>query len=165
MTYKVSIIVPIYNAEDYIEKCVESLFNQDFESIEYIFVNDCTQDNSINILNNIIAKYPNRKNDCKVINLPKNMGAGHARNIGVKNATGVFTIQIDSDDWCDLDMITVLYNEAIKYDADMVLCDFYKNYTNGTERYIKQNYKENKLKNISQLLLGFEHFHGTICNK
>ena len=62
---EVSIIVPIYNAEKYIEKCSRSLFEQTFQSIEYIFVNDCSSDNSINVIKEILNDYPNRKEQCR----------------------------------------------------------------------------------------------------
>ena len=64
----VSIIVPIYNVENFIEKCATTLFEQDYDNIEYIFVNDCTLDNSIGVLKEIIEKYPNRKSGIKIIN-------------------------------------------------------------------------------------------------
>ncbi len=140
MKNKVSIIIPIYNVEKYIERCVVSLFEQNFEDIEYIFVNDCTPDNSVEILQKVIEKYPNRKPQCKIIHHEENKGSGATRKIGIENATGEYTIQIDSDDWCELDMISALYKKAKETDADIVACDYFEN-TKGKETYIKQNYE------------------------
>ncbi|MDA3075953.1 glycosyltransferase family 2 protein [Campylobacter sp. JMF_04 NA10] len=136
--YAVSIIVPIYNVEKYIVKCATTLFEQDFDSIEYIFVNDCTPDNSMQVLQSVIEKYPNRKDGIKIINKPQNEGLGQARKTGFESATGEYILHIDSDDWVELDMVSSLYKKAKEYDADIVVCDFYENYSNK-QIYVKQN--------------------------
>ena len=69
----VSVIVPVYNVENFIEKCATTLFEQDYDNIEYIFVNDFTPDGSIGVLKKIIEKYPNRKNSIKIINKEINL--------------------------------------------------------------------------------------------
>ena len=76
---KVSILVPIYGVEKYIEQCAISLFSQTYEDVEYIFVNDCTPDNSISILEKVLANYPERKSQTKIINHPENRGLGAGR--------------------------------------------------------------------------------------
>ena len=96
---KISVIITIYNSENYITPCVNSLFNQTLEEIEYIFINDATQDNSIEKLHCIIGDFPNRKPSVKIINLNKNKGVSNARRIGLENATGEYIIHCDSDDW------------------------------------------------------------------
>ncbi len=149
---KVTIIIPIYNVEKYIERCVVSLFEQDFEDIEYIFVNDCTPDNSVEILQKLIEKYPLRKPNVKIIHHKENKGLGWARNTGVKHATGEYILHTDSDDWCELDMVSSLYNKAKETDADIVACDIYMNYENK-EVYNKQNYTGNIKNDFQQLLL------------
>ncbi len=126
--YKVSIIVPIYNVEKYIEKCAISLFEQDFNDIEYIFVNDCTPDNSIDVLQKVIQNYPLRTPHCKIIHHKENKGSGTARKTGIQAATGKYTIQIDSDDWCELNMISKLYNKAQEDSSDIVYCNFFINH-------------------------------------
>lgn len=128
MNYAVTIIVPVYGVEKYIEKCVVSLFEQDFESIEYIFVNDCTPDNSIAILEELIEKYPNRKPHIKIIHHEKNRGLGAARKTGILHAAGEYILHIDSDDWCELNMVSSLYQKAKDDDADMVIANFFKNF-------------------------------------
>ena len=81
---KVSVIIPVYNAQDYLGRCLDSVCNQTLKDIEIICVNDCSKDNSLNILNEYAEKYPNMKViDCKV-----NGGESVARNIGLDNATG-----------------------------------------------------------------------------
>ncbi len=139
---KVSIIIPIYNVEKYIERCAVSLFEQDFEDIEYIFVNDCTPDNSVKILEKIIEKYPNRKPYVKIIHHKENKGLGATRKTGLKQATGEYILHIDSDDWCELDMVSSLYNKAKVTDTDIVACDYFINYKDK-QIYKKQNYTEN----------------------
>ncbi|MBS9767521.1 MAG: glycosyltransferase family 2 protein [Flavobacteriaceae bacterium] len=148
---KVSIIIPIYNVEKYIERCVVSLFKQDFEDIEYIFVNDCTPDNSVEILQKVIKKHPLRQPYIKIIHHQENKGSGAARNTGIKNATGEYTIQIDSDDWCETDMISSLYQKAIDTNADIVACDYFYNYENN-QVYHQQNYSVDKESNLAKLL-------------
>ncbi len=138
--HKVTIITPIYNAEKYIEKCAVSLFEQDFENIEYIFVNDCTPDSSMGGVERVLEKYPNRKPNVKIIHHEENKGSGATRKTGIENATGEYTIQIDSDDWVELDMISELYKKAKETNADIVACDYFEN-TKGKDIYIKQNYE------------------------
>lgn len=136
---KVSIITPIFKTQDYIEQCARSLFEQDFDDIEYIFIDDCTPDKSIDILNNIIKDYPNRENNIKIISHSQNMGLGKARKTGLENASSDYILQIDSDDWCEKDMVSSLYKKAIDTNSDIVASDFYKNYTNK-QTYEKQSY-------------------------
>lgn len=150
--YPVSIIVPIYNAEKYIEKCVVSLFEQDFIDIEYVFVNDCTPDNSIAILEELMEKYPNRKPHIKIIHHEQNKGSGAARKTGILNATGEYNIQIDSDDWCELNMISSLYQKAKEDNADMVVCDFYR--INNNSLYYEKANKSNQQIIFSEFLSG-----------
>ncbi|MBP3206812.1 MAG: glycosyltransferase family 2 protein [Campylobacter sp.] len=121
----ISIIIPIYNVEKHIVKCATTLFEQDFDSIEYIFVNDCSPDNSMQILQSVIEKYPNRKDNIKIINNEKNNGIAFTRKFGLDNANGEYILFIDSDDWTQLDMVSSLYKKAKEDDADVVVCDYY----------------------------------------
>lgn len=162
MNYAVTIIVPVYGVEKYIEKCVVSLFEQDFESIEYVFVNDCTPDKSIAILEQVIEQYPNRKSHIKIIHHEENKGIGAARKTGILNASGEYILHIDSDDWCELDMVSSLYQKAKEDNADIVVCDFYVS-TSKQDKYIKQNYTDDKVKNLQGLLNG--SLHGAVWNK
>ncbi len=150
---KVSIIVPIYNVEKYIERCAVSLFEQNFEDIEYIFVNDCTTDKSVEILEKIIEKYSNRKPFVKLIHHKKNRGLGATRKTGIESAVGKYILHIDSDDWCELNMVSLLYNKAEETDADIVACDYFISYTRK-EIYKKQEYTGNIKQDVLNLWIG-----------
>lgn len=127
---KVSVIILVYNVEAYIERCARSLFEQTLDDIEYIFVNDCTPDNSMTLLGRVIDQYPNRLKQIKTISLTRNMGAAYAREVGIKAATGEYIIHCDSDDWVDADMYRLMYEKANEEKLDIVICDFYE--TDGT---------------------------------
>ena len=96
---KYSVIVPIYGVEAYIERCARSLFNQEYSDVEYIFINDCTKDRSIDILKNVISDYSEVKDRIKIINNPRNLGIATTRNIGIRSASGDYIIFVDSDDY------------------------------------------------------------------
>ena len=83
---KVSILVPIYNVEKYIERCAVSLFEQTYENIEYVFVNDCTPDQSIKVLKHVLGRYPQRSSKTKVINHDRNRGVAASRNTALDKA-------------------------------------------------------------------------------
>ena len=112
--YKVSIITPVYNAGPYIERCARSLFGQTLDSLEYIFVNDCTPDNSMEVLAAVMEEYPERKPHVKILNHTVNTGQSGARKDGMAIASGEFIIHCDADDWVDLDTYERLYNKAIE---------------------------------------------------
>ena len=123
---KVSVIIPIYGVEKYIERCAKSLFEQTLDDIEYIFVDDCTPDKSIEILERVLEKYPSRQSQTQIIRLTKNGGLPNARKTGLQIATGDYIIHCDSDDWVDVTMYEKMYNKAIEEDADIVVCDYYE---------------------------------------
>jgi glycosyltransferase involved in cell wall biosynthesis len=108
---KISILIPIYGTEKYIERCAISLFEQTYKNIEYIFVNDCTKDNSIDILLSIIQKYPERKNQIRIINHEYNQGLAGARLTGLIHSTGDYIWCVDSDDYVETNAI----DKCIKY--------------------------------------------------
>lgn len=113
---KISIIIPVYNAKDYLARCLDSAINQTLKDIEIICVNDASTDNSIDILNNYAKKYLN----LKVIDCQNNGGESVARNIGLDNAKGEYIGFVDNDDVIDLDFYEKLYNKAIETNADIV---------------------------------------------
>ena len=123
---KISVIVPVYGVEKYIERCARSLFEQTLDDIEYIFVDDCTPDKSIEILEKVLDDYPVRKPQVKIIRLKQNSGQAAVRKCGTVNATGDYLIHCDSDDWVDVTMYEKMYTKAIETDADMVWCDYYR---------------------------------------
>lgn len=125
---KVSVIIPVYGVEKYIERCARSLFEQTLDDIEYIFVDDCTPDKSIDILKSIVNEYqPRLSKEHKKVRIEKmsqNSGLPNVRRYGIKLATGDFIAHCDSDDWVELDMYQQLYNKAVEEDADVVVCDY-----------------------------------------
>lgn len=121
---KVSIIVPFYNVESYIERCLETLVNQTLQEIEIILVNDGSKDRTINIVNKFKEKYPE-----KIVYLEKeNGGLSDARNFGIPYAKGEYIAFLDSDDYIELNMYETMYEIAKKEKSDMVECDFYWEY-------------------------------------
>lgn len=112
----VSIIVPIYNVERYLKKCLDSLVNQTMENIEIILVNDASPDNS----DKIMAEYEKRYKNIRCIYLKENQCLGGARNEGIKIAEGKYLTFVDSDDYLELDYCEKLYHAGLEQDADMV---------------------------------------------
>ena len=133
---KVSVIIPVYGVEKYIERCARSLFEQTLEDIEYIFVDDCTPDNSISILRKVLSEYPNREKQVKILHHDKNKGLAKARQTGLKIASGEYIAHCDSDDWVDKDLYKVLYNQAVNLKSDMIAFDC--KFTDG-EKTLKIN--------------------------
>lgn len=121
---KVSVVVPIFGVEKYIERCARSILEQTLDDMEYIFVDDCTCDRSIEILEKVIAEYPARAKQIKIIHHTENKGLPQARMTGVLAATGDYIAHCDSDDWVDLTMYQKIYEFAVENDSDLVLCDF-----------------------------------------
>ena len=115
---KVSVIVPVYNVEEYIAKCLDSLVKQTLKDIEIIVVNDGSPDNSQEIIDKYVKKYKNVKSYIK-----KNGGLSDARNYGLKYAKGKYIAFVDSDDYVDKTMMEKMYNTAIDNDLDIVVCD------------------------------------------
>lgn len=113
---KVSVIIPVYNAEAYLRRCLDSVCRQTLKDIEVICVDDCSTDNSLEILKEYAQKYP----QMKVIHHEFNGGESRARNTGLDNATGEYLGFVDNDDEIDLDFYEKLYHEAIEYNADIV---------------------------------------------
>lgn len=146
----VSILVPVYGVEQYIERCAVSLLEQTYDNIEYVFVNDATKDNSIRILENVIARYPNRQNAVRIINHPTNKGISAARNTGVANSSGKYLLFVDSDDYIAKEAIEHLTTYAESNHADIVLFDTSVLTSNDT-RIESVEYRE-KAEYISHLL-------------
>jgi glycosyltransferase involved in cell wall biosynthesis len=118
---KVSIIVPVYNVEQYLDRCLESLTSQTLKEIEIIVVNDGSPDNSQEIIDRYAKKFPK-----KIIALvKKNGGLSDARNYGMKYATGEYIGFVDSDDYVDINMYKTMYKKAKENNSDLVECDFY----------------------------------------
>jgi len=152
---KISVIVPIYNVEKYLRKCLDSILSQTFSDFEVILVNDCSPDNSAVIC----EEYANKDNRIKLINKPQNEGLPQARKTGFENSVGEFISNIDSDDWVEDIFLDSLYNAAIKENADLVCCDFFKNYLDKYEYKINVRDINNRINN-----LGFKDYSGVVFN-
>lgn len=129
---KISVIVPIYNVERYIKRCVVSLFEQTFKDVEYIFVNDASSDRSVDILIETIKGDPLIEKQIQIIHHPVNLGLGSARKTGVTASHGDYIIHCDSDDWVENNCLEMMYDKAIREGADLVWCDYYKDTDNSS---------------------------------
>ena len=118
MKIKVSVIIPVYNVEEYIDKCLKSLVNQTLKEIEIIVVNDGSPDNSQKIIDKYVKKYPNKVKSF----IKENGGQGSARNYGLLQANGEYIAYVDSDDWVETNMLEEMYNKAISNNSDIVVC-------------------------------------------
>ena len=128
----ISIIVPIYNSELYIEECIKSLINQTYNNIEIILVNDCSIDKSIDICN----EYKKTDDRIQIINNEENMGVSFSRNKGLDIASGSYVMFLDSDDYFDSDYIERMYNSVIKNKCEMGVSGF-RCFSNNKEEIIE----------------------------
>ncbi|TCL70745.1 hypothetical protein EDC14_100962 [Hydrogenispora ethanolica] len=137
---KVSIIVPVYNVEKYIRKCLESLVNQTLKEIEIIVVNDGTTDGSQLIIDEFVSKYPDLVHSL----IKENGGLSDARNFGIPYCKGEYIGFIDSDDYIRSDMYEKMYNKAKEENSDIVVCDYYKSYASKDELIKAKKYVDKK---------------------
>ena len=124
----VSVIVPIYNVEQYLEKCVESLLAQLHDNLEILLVDDGSKDGSLQIAERYAQTHPEK---CRLVRREKNGGLSAARNTGLEHATGDWVAFLDSDDWVTEDYISAMYEVAVKDDADIVMSSLYYYYPDG----------------------------------
>lgn len=158
MQPKISVIVPVYKAEEYLHRCVDSILAQSFTGFELILINDGSPDNS----GAICDEYAQKDNRVKVIH-KENGGVASARQCGIDNATGEYTIHADPDDWVEPTMLEELYNKAVEENADMVVCDFYVNTHKSCVYRTQQVSKETSQEVLKGLL--FHRLHGSLWNK
>ncbi len=136
MDKKISIIIPVYNVEKYIEKCLESVVNQSYRNIEIIIIIDGSKDNSIEMVNKFV------KSDDRIILINReNKGVMYTRLEGVRIASGEFIMFVDADDWIDTEMCAILLKNQKKYDCDIVKASYYlaKENKNIPFEFIKEN--------------------------
>lgn len=138
---KVSILVPFYKVEQYVGRCVESLFTQTYKNIEYVFVNDCTPDKSMEVINEMIDKY-GISSQCKMIIHDQNQGISASRNDCLDNMTGDYFLFIDSDDYIDKDMVEMLVEAALKENADISGCGYIEEFADHSVQH-PQKYTNN----------------------
>ena len=138
---KVSVIVPVYNVGQCVVKAANSLLNQTLRDFEIIFINDCSTDESYNVLVNIAQS--NKRDDIaiKIIQHQVNMGVAVARNTGLDNAVGEFIYYVDADDYCDADTLEVMYQEAITKQCDVVGCEWLLTFENNARHMVQPEVK------------------------
>lgn len=135
--FKVSVIIPIYKVEAFIERCATTLMEQTLRDVEYIFVDDATPDESIQILQEVINRYPERKRKTRIVHHETNKGLPASRNTGLSLAQGKYIFHCDSDDYVEPTMLEDLYATAENKNADIVWCDWFLTFTEK-ERYMQQ---------------------------
>ena len=153
---KVSVIIPVYGVEKYIERCARSLFEQTLDDMEFIFIDDCTPDGSINILSNVLESYPLRIKQTQIVKMQMNSVQAEVRRLGTQLATGDYIIHCDSDDWVNADMYKKMWEKAVGEDLDIVVCDFYRSDGNNYQIFkgIYDGVYQNKTVYFSELLKG-----------
>lgn len=154
----ISVIVPVYNAEKYLSKCLDSILNQTFTDFELLLIDDGSSDNSGIICDEYAIKDP------RILVFHKeNGGVSSARNVGTIHARGVYSIHVDSDDWIEEEMLGCLYRKAVAEDADIVIADFFWDKANKTCLF-RQNPEIPEARHIIDALLR-DKLHGSMCNK
>lgn len=148
--YKVTIGVRCYNAEKYIERCARSLFEQTYGNCDFLFVDDCSKDNTIQIIKKIASDYPNRATQVRIVERDENGNRASCLNTVLDNIDGDFFTLVDSDDYLEHNAIDEFYQSQVSSGADMVLCEMkqlwadritineIKDYTTGKELCIAQ---------------------------
>lgn len=139
--FKVAVIVPIYKSELFLERCLKALFEQTLDSIQYIFIDDCSPDNSSILLEEVMSRYPMRKNDCWVIRHEENKGVALTRQEGLNLVDARYVAYCDSDDWIDLDYYEYLYLLAEKENLDIVCTPLLYEYSDSS-KLVKFPYKK-----------------------
>ena len=160
---KVSVIIPVYGVEKYIERCARSLFEQTLEDMEFIFVDDCTPDRSIKILEDVLQDYPKRRVQTRIIHHEENGGLPIARQTGLKFATGDFIAHCDSDDWVDLNLYETLFTQAVTCVSDVVAFDC--KVTDGDNTLLKLS--GGSLTDVNECIVSMMHIRTwwSLCNK
>lgn len=140
-TIKISVISPIYKVEKFIGKAVETMMSQTLNDVEFIFVDDCSPDRSVAILEEVLEKYPERKPYVKIIHHERNLGLPAARNSGLAIAEGEYIFHWDSDDYADNGMLESMYDFAISINADIVWTDWFLTFAKNERRMTQPDYK------------------------
>ena len=154
----ISVIIPVYNGEKYIRKCLDSVINQTKKEIEIVVVNDGSTDNT----ESIIKEYKDKR-----IKYFKNTnhGIGYSRNFGVSKSSGKYIMFLDSDDYIDKDECKLLYEKCLEDDLDISICDFYKVYNNDLIEVNLGDFKSSSLKDNPDIITEFLNPWGKLYNK
>lgn len=149
--FTISILVPVYGVEKYIERCARSIFEQSYKNLEIIFVDDCSPDHSIDILTRVLNDYPERRQQTRILRHKANRGLAASRNTLLEAATGDFVYNIDSDDYLELNGIELLSSKQMETDADIVTGYMIINDSEWDNHYIEPEYhsKEEMLETLT----------------
>lgn len=158
---EVSVIIPVYNVSQYIERCARSLFEQTLENIEFIFVDDCSTDNTIDILSRVIKDYPNRNS--LILKQLVNRGVSAVRELGISKATGKYIGFCDSDDWVEPNMYEKLLNTATEYGCDIVGAGYWEHYKNNKKECTFYHHTDDRSIILSPYFFG--GIYGALWNK
>lgn len=156
--YKVSILVPVYGVERFIERCARSLFEQTYQNLEFVFVNDCTLDRSVEILQKVMADYPDRKDMVRIIDHEKNKGLAASRNTGLDGSVGEFVCCVDSDDWLEMDAIELLVKKQLESEADIVSGNYLVHYENEERLWLSKDCQMKEEMVLNMMQRTWDHF-------
>ncbi len=134
MKYKVSVIIPLYGVEAFVEKCAASLMRQTLHEVQFVFVDDAAKDRSVEVLEETLKKFLHRQGDVKVVRHEQNLGLPAARNSGLLEAEGEYIFHCDGDDFVEPEMLEQLYAFAKSHDLDAVWCDWFLSYAQSERR-------------------------------
>lgn len=162
MSYLVSLIIPVYKAENFIKKTMISICEQTLKNFEIILIDDCSPDASINIAISVLKKYPTRFNASKIVRFEKNVGIANVRKHAINLATGKYIASIDSDDYFELYALEKMLESIENSQSDIAFFDYYNTYS-GKNDYIIQKIGGDKEETIRYLLMN--KLHGSLCNK
>lgn len=158
----VSIAVPVYGVEKYIERCARSLFEQTYKNVEYIFIDDCSPDKSIEILEKVAENYPARMSSIRIIHNEVNKGLATTRNIAIANCSGDLVYNVDSDDYIEKETIQKLVEKQVETNADIVSAHMYINENEIDPNFIHPNYSS---PNDMLLDILSQIFHHELCGR
>ena len=158
----VSLILCIYNVERYIEKSVTSVLGQTYTNIEFIFIDDGSPDRSMDILSDVVARYPHLQSRIRIIRR-ENQGVSSARRLGISEARGSFILFSDPDDWCHPKLVELLVKKAVKEKADMVICNYWCVYSHYMTPRREKRFATKK--EMLRALSTHHHLRGYVWNK
>ena len=150
---KISILIPIYNVEKYLPKCLESVFAQTYKNVDYVFVDDCSSDNSLNVLKQSLAKNNIPDDKYTIVSHSINEGIAVSRADCIANAKGDYVQFVDSDDWIEPTMTQEMVDATKNGEVDIVGCHYVKDYLNAETTFHKESYScstsENLIRSIN----------------
>ncbi len=144
--------MPIFKVEQYLEKTLDSIFSQTYQNIDYVFVDDCSPDNSLQVLNNTISKYSVDNSRYVIVNHRRNEGIAVSRTDCISRAQGDYVLFVDSDDWIEKNAVEQMVAATEGGMIDIVGCDFLKDYLSGKISYHHEDYANNCRDNMLKCL-------------